>query len=254
MPLADQDFGNSNEVHAQSTALVNPSDAFFFRIAGTCHGTGQLAEAIPPGTKISALVNQVQAGAGASLTGMKLNLGGTLPFAVLNKTYDGAVMVSGIPGHFHFTLNVNISGTGRVTFDVADVQVTAFGFSIPGTIVMESGAKALVGVAPVVQMRDLALPAVEGDVAKVLVKRTKNLDLTCAVDYTTLADTATKADFKPISGTLHFSAGQAVGKIKIPIKINSLKSGARQFKVRLSSPVAAILGDSKVTTVTITDP
>lgn len=44
-----------------------------------------------------------------------------------------------------------------------------------------------------------------------------------------------------------------MAKIKVPIKINTLKAGARQFTVRLSGPTAAILGDQKATTVTITD-
>ena len=248
VPLAGKEFGNGVNAHGESTGQLNASKAYFYRIVGSCQGTGPLAEAIPPGTKLSQLLNDISAGAAANLAGTKENPAGTLPFGVLNKTVSG--QKDGLS--FTMTFSLYVSGTGKVTFDVKDVSVTGFGWPIPGTVLLEDGAKAIVGVAPTIQMAKLAQNVSEsaGQVL-VEVKRTGNLNVAARVNYATVEGTATKAHFKPTSGTLIFDAGQTSKKIKVLIKNNLLKDGARKFKVKLTKPVTAVLGDATITTVTI---
>ena len=249
VPLAGEEFGHGITAHAESTGLLNASTAYFYKVVGTCRGTGALAEVVAPGTKLSALLNDISAGSASNLIGTKLNPAGTLPFGVLNKTVNGEK--DGIS--FSMTFSILINSAGKVIFDIQNVTITHFLFGpIPGSIQLEDGAKAVVGVAPVIQMAKLA-QSVSESAGQVLVevKRTGNLNVAARVNYATVAGTATSAHFKPTSGTLMFDAGQTSKKIKVLIKNNELKDGARKFKVKLTKPVTAVLGDATITTVTI---
>ena len=248
IPLAGQQFGHGITAHGESTGLLNASTAYFYKVVGTCRGTGVLADAVPPGTKISQFLNDLQSGAASNLVGTKENPGGTLPFGVLNKTVSG--QQNGVS--ISMTLSILINSTGKVVFDVKNVTATAFGFPVPGAIEFEDGAKVIAGVAPVIQVAKLA-QGVSEDAGTVLVevKRSGNLNVVARVNYATVEGTATKAHFKPTSGTLTFDAGQTSKKIKVPLKDNELKDGARKFSVKLSKPVTAVLGDAVRTVVTI---
>ncbi len=46
-------------------------------------------------------------------------------------------------------------------------------------------------------MPDEAVATAEGQIATIVVKRAKNLDIASAVNYATVAGTATKDDFRP---------------------------------------------------------
>ena len=250
IPLAGETFGHGDGAEGQSTGLLNASTAYFYKITGTCKGTGPiLTSAIPPGTKIADLLNDIEPGAAAKLTGTKLHPAGTLPISVLDKTVSGEKDGAS----FTMTFSIIISGTGKVSFNIKDVTITTMFGPMPGGVELEDSAKAVVGVAPVIKMATLAQNVREnaGEVS-VVVKRTGNLGVAATVKYETLTGTATDAHFKhPTSGTLTFDAGQTSRKVTVIIKNNELKDGARKFSVKLSKPGTAVLGNAVKTVVTI---
>lgn len=258
VPLGTQEFGNGKEIHAVSTGKVDPSHSYVFQIGGLCQGTppgSPLAAAVPPDTKISALVNEVQPGAAATLTGIKSNATGTLPFEILNKVYDGDVSIQGIPGHFHFVLEVKIDAAGIVSFDVTQVSITAFGNAVPGTIQFQPGAKVIVGVTPTIALAKATQTTTQAappdGYLHVVINRTVNQGVESIIHVATVAGTATKTSFGPISKDVTFLPGQASKTVKIKIKQNPDIANARQFKVVISKPRAALLGDIKTDQVTI---
>ncbi|MFN2508348.1 MAG: Calx-beta domain-containing protein [Chthoniobacterales bacterium] len=250
VPLAGEEFGHGIELHAQSNGLLDAANVYFYKITGTCQGTGTLASFVPPGTKIRDLVNDIEQGAGKSLIGTKQNPGGALPFVVLSKTYSGQYEGADVS----LTVKIEIDATGRVKFDVTDVTFTFSGFPIGGTIECEPGAKVMVGVAPKLEFRDATQTVGEGaGTVQVKVDRIGNPNVAVSVRYATKPDTADNADFKPKSGTLNFNAGQTTKTITIQIKDNAIAEPTESFKVVLSKPVAAVLGTPKTTTVNIND-
>lgn len=47
VPLASEDFGNNNGAQAQSTALLNAAETYYYRIVGTVHGTDDFKDRVP---------------------------------------------------------------------------------------------------------------------------------------------------------------------------------------------------------------
>ena len=252
VPLATEAFGPGTDLHAQSTALVNPAADYYYRISGTCHGTGDFSNFVQPGTKISKLLNDVQAGAASSLIGVRHNQGGALPFQVLNKTYMGTYQGA---VQFSATFDIQIDGTGLVKFDVTNVTASSPFGPVNGTIVFETGAKVLVGVAPVISLASATQTVNEtAGTLSVVVNRTVNLGSTAMVNIATVKGTADNTDYAPISHTVLFDPGMSTKTIKITIKDSTAtEDTGGQFHVVLSHPIAALLGEIKSETVTITE-
>lgn len=256
VPLAGEEFGTSVNARAESTGLVSPAKAYFYRITGSCHGTGDFQDAVPENTKFAELLNDIQEGAAAALSGTKRNADGDLPFVVLDKTVSGTKdFVT-----FSLTLRIAIESDGRVVFEARDLSATSPFGNLSGSIVFEPGTKMVVGVAPVIKMvteTQSVLENVPSGFAAVKVTRTGNLNVESSVNYKTVEGTATAGpdatdDFKSVSGKLTFLPGDDGPKtIKVPIKNNALKDGNRNFKVNLINPVTAVLGDVTTTVVTI---
>ncbi|HEX2699052.1 MAG TPA: Calx-beta domain-containing protein [Acidimicrobiales bacterium] len=76
------------------------------------------------------------------------------------------------------------------------------------------------------------------------------------VDYTTIDGTATAgSDFTSTSGTLTFNPGNTALNIEVPVNGDKADEANETFKVKLSAPTAATLGDSKgVGTIIDDDP
>ena len=261
VPLAGKAFGQqvtqsgpkSVDLHAASAAsLVNASAGnYYYHILGTCHGTGDFANIVAPGTELSALVNEFQPGAAKSLVGVRHDADGQLPFPVLNKTVSGTS--NGVS--FSIKLSINISATGLVSFDVDNVSVNSPFGPPSGTIEFEQGSKVLVGVAPVIKMGAANLSVVEAKQEfPMTVKRTGNLNSSCSVRYGTHPDTADKDDFGPKSGTVFFAPGEDTKTIHVGIKNNDAQpEGSEQFFVSIFAPIGATLGDPAKTVITITE-
>ena len=77
-----------------------------------------------------------------------------------------------------------------------------------------------------------------------------------SVDYSTRSDTATSGvDFLPVSGTLHFAAGETTKTILVPVVGDFEHEPTETFSVNLSNPVNAEFQDSQaVGTIVDDDP
>src|SRR4051794_28439701 len=112
LPLVGKAFGDGVELSTESDAALDAAHGYYYKITGKCHGTGNYASYVPPGTDIKELFNEIQPNAAASLTGAK-RTNGSLPVTptFLDRHYQGDV--SGAA--FSLDLFADIDGTGHVT-------------------------------------------------------------------------------------------------------------------------------------------
>ena len=90
--------------------------------------------------------------------------------------------------------------------------------------------------------------------ATIVVSRTSGRDGTASVQYTTVAGTASTADFTPRSGTLVFADGQSEATITVPIIDDNVEESLESFRVQISNPTnGATIGSDSFGTVTIVD-
>jgi hypothetical protein len=250
--LAGKEFGDGVSMTASSGTSVNAATAYYYRVSGTCHGTGAYENYVPPGTSIAKLFNEIQKGGAASLDGVRKNPGGNLPpeGPILHKDYHGEVDQA----TFDLTLNAEISASGVVTFEVKNVSVTFSGFHISGTIQFEQGAKIEVGVAPVVKATITKTTVNEGGSVTLSAKRSGNLGPACEVKYTTKPGTAGKADFVSKSGTLHFAPGSATPNeegVTITTKNDTVAEDAESFSWGMTQTGIVLVGVPGKTKITI---
>jgi hypothetical protein len=127
-----------------SGSLLPPAFAYSYVISGTVHGTGNLANLIPPGTSLATAVNILDPNASPpfsdNLQGTVVNPAGTLPFYILtNKTASGT-LAGGII-NASATFNLWVDATGRANFSITDVSFVVFGnHDTSDTIVFDSGS------------------------------------------------------------------------------------------------------------------
>jgi hypothetical protein len=256
--LTGATFGNNLDVHVNSGAQrIAAARSYGYEIEGTVHGTDLLAPLVPPGTDLTDLIESIQTGGSSFLSGKQANPTGTLPFRVINRTYSGEVPtpVPGVSASASVTLLGKITATGLVRFDVTNVNISLLNFTEVGTIVFEPGSKLTVSVSPVIEFKNAAATVSEdaGSVS-LIVKRRFNSSGAVTVNFTTVAGTATLADYELTSGTLTFADGETQKMIVVPITNRAGAQGNRTFKVKLSAPGGdAILGVKRKEFVTITD-
>ncbi len=261
--LAGQEFGNGKEVHVNSGSNLLPAaSGYKYRLEGTCHGTGALGAAVPNGTDIATLVDDIQSGGSSFLSGTYSNPGGSLPFTVINKTYNGNVSFQ--PSGFPFPINASASVTmkgkvnsiGKAKFDVVGVSLSVTGFTVTDTIVFEQGSHLVISVQPVIQLTALTQTIKENaGTINIQVKRALNSSGSVSVHYETAPGTADGSDYTPTSGTLTFADGETSKTVPVVITDKpGVTNGDRKFTFKLSSPMGgAILGLKKKETITITD-
>ena len=260
--LATAEFGDGLNVHLTSgDAHIVAARAYTFNIKGKVHGTGPFAAILPAGTKISDLLDKVEAGTGVTLRRCE------------GKSVRHSAALSGqrdflgdhsrdIPPFPEFdvsaslTIKGRIAGNGQVRFDVTNVNFEASGFSFLdfGHVVFDTGAKLVVTAAPLIQFETTGcFDLRNGGTLVLVVTRKVNLSQRATVHYEAQAITAETGDFRPASGDLSFAPGVREKRIRIGIINNFTADGARTFKVDLSAPTAAGPRQKKSVVVTIND-
>jgi hypothetical protein len=165
-----------------------------------------------------------------------------LTFAAGETSKTATVMVKGDPDdepNETFTLQlsnpVNATlqkpqGTGTIINDDAPAQPT-FEFSQPNLMVQEDLSTVTLTV---IRTGDTSGPA--------------------SVDYTTQDNKATqKTDYEIAAGTLNFAPGETSKTLTILINEDAYIEGDELFKVALSNPAGASLGQTNTSSVTIVD-
>jgi hypothetical protein len=255
--LAGEDFGHANGVDANSSpTTLDAQSRYYYRIEGTVHGTGLLALAIPNGTDIADLLEDIEPGSSAALVGFYDNAGGGLPFTFINEEYDGSVNspAGTVVASLDIVGTVNESGTVRL--EVKNVTITLGGAPLSGTVVFEAGSKATIGVPPILQFDSAtATVAEDGGSVQLTVARSANSSGSHMVHYATANGTA-QADqhYTAASGDLNFGDGVNSRNITVNITNNGAQNADRTFTVTLTAPtLGAELGATATVTVTIQD-
>ena len=141
--LAGAEFGRGLDVHLNSgTTVLPPAASYKYSLEGSVRFTGLLALVFPASIDIATLVDQIQPGSSAMLSGTYQNPNGTLPLRVINQTFAGSVQV---PGGQTLSASVKIvakvNAAGQVRIDVTDVDFSVTNFHLdPGTIIFDSGS------------------------------------------------------------------------------------------------------------------
>jgi len=107
-----------------------------------------------------------------------------------------------------------------------------------------------------VQLTGTSASGNEGSSAQLTVRRTGAGVGALTVGYSTIAGTATSADFTPTSGTLTWNDGDLADKtITVPLTADSVTDPGESFTVRLAAPLIGgiVLGANQQSSVTVGD-
>ncbi|WP_324025807.1 ExeM/NucH family extracellular endonuclease [Aeromonas caviae] len=108
--------------------------------------------------------------------------------------------------------------------------------------------------AGVLSLESAAANVEEGNTLSLSVSRSDGSHGEASVSYRIVHGSADASDVAPLTGTLHWAAGQSEPQtISIPVKSDTLHEGDETFTLELFDPSGATLGDQHQTLVTIKD-
>ncbi|WP_323920682.1 ExeM/NucH family extracellular endonuclease [Aeromonas caviae] len=108
--------------------------------------------------------------------------------------------------------------------------------------------------AGVLSLESAAASVEEGNTLSLSVSRSDGSHGEASVSYRIVHGSADASDVAPLTGTLHWAAGQSEPQtISIPAKSDTLHEGDETFTLELFDPSGATLGDQHQTLVTIKD-
>ncbi|MFQ2479103.1 ExeM/NucH family extracellular endonuclease [Aeromonas caviae] len=108
--------------------------------------------------------------------------------------------------------------------------------------------------AGVLSLESAAASVEEGNTLSLSVSRSDGSHGEASVSYRIVHGSADASDVAPLTGTLHWAAGQSEPQtISIPVKSDTLHEGDETFTLELFDPSGATLGDQHQTLVTIKD-
>ncbi|MFQ2403358.1 ExeM/NucH family extracellular endonuclease [Aeromonas caviae] len=108
--------------------------------------------------------------------------------------------------------------------------------------------------AGVLSLESAAASVEEGNTLSLSVSRSDGSHGEASVSYRIVHGSADASDVAPLTGTLHWAAGQSEPQtISIPLKSDTLHEGDETFTLELFDPSGATLGDQHQTLVTIKD-
>lgn len=171
---------------------------------------------------------------------------GTLSFAVDDGSED--ITIPLLPntdpdGDRSFTVTITTPGGGGFLGTVTVATVTILDDDVAGD-------------APRIRFTtDTFISGEDQAEAVVTIERTGDTSAAATVNYATADDTATApAHYTATSGTATFAIGESQVTFAVPLVDDSVKNGARAFKLSLSSPSAgSVLGSRRLSRVVIAD-
>lgn len=257
--LAGEKIGHRKTINADSgNKRIEASEIYNYEFIGRVRaekGT-PAATFVKGGTDIALFLESISPGSSKWLKGSFSNPSGTLPVTILDRTIRGQRKTKGL-GQINFSMKLlgTIDANGRCRLDVTGMKFKSSKVPKLGYIEYMKGSKVVITAAPTFTFIRVAttLEETAGSVT-VHVRRRGNLDGAVSVDYTTVEDSATSADFTPTSGTLTFASGEYQKTITVPLIDNSLNDGVRRFTVELGNPSSGtFLGGMPTTKVVILD-
>lgn len=240
--LGGAEFGHAKSVNLSSApATLDAAPRYYYTLDAKIRGTGLLAALVPAGTSLRTLLEQLQVGSGALLSGFYENPAGTLPFTFIDQSFDNTVPLGDIAtARIALDIKGDVTAGGVVRFRIMNVVVTAAGIPVTGGIAFEPGSKLTISVPAVVEF-DSATNTVGEDSGSIAITvvRSASLSGAASVHYSTTDGTAyAGGHYSAKSGTLNFAGDDIFKTISIPIIPNTTVGTDKTFTVTLSRPGA----------------
>ncbi|MCU0748674.1 MAG: hypothetical protein MUF13_03915, partial [Akkermansiaceae bacterium] len=184
--LGSKSFGNGVSLSATSVGSVIVSPQYTYNIQGTCEGTEDLAF-VRKGTSFAALLNSFSKGIGAGLVGVAPPPVPPSKSSIVEVPVKGSRRVAKLGVvTFNAILRCEVQPTGKVLFEVKQVQFATAKGPLKGVIRMGAGSVLTVSAPPRVVCK-LSGVNVNEDAGTVNVVISRNIALTgsVTVNYTT---------------------------------------------------------------------
>lgn len=141
---------NGLAVSGSSSAALDAAYSYQYAIVGTCHATGLLAGAIPPGTSIGSALDAIKPGNSALLNGTVFNPSGALAFPTLsNLPLGGNRRFGPVKLSVSAKVKLGLDATGLALFDLTGVKIKRNNNPSPqDTLVFEAGTKCTITIPP----------------------------------------------------------------------------------------------------------
>lgn len=255
--LGSKSFGNNVSLTATSVGSVIVSPQYSYNIQGNCEGTEQLSF-VKKGTSFAALLNSFSKGIGAGLVGVAPPPVAPSKSSIVEVPVKGSRKVTklGIVT-FKATLRCEIAPSGKVLFEVKNVQFATAKGPLKGVIRMGPGSVLTVSAPPRVVCK-LSGVNVDEDAGTVNVVISRNIALTgtVTVNYATEDGKAKAgADYVATTGSVTFAPNEKEKTVPITIINNAAQTSNRWFRLKLTSvssvPAGAYIGDKVQTNVNI---
>ncbi len=143
VPLGGKSFGivldsmgmqkSKNLFASSSPKTIILSTKYKYSVAGTIHGTGDLAGIVDPGTNLKDFLESIKVGSSSFLSGTVTTTNGTL---IKKRTINGTKNLGFFSVGVSLTVQGKISPTGVISISVTNVVVTA-PITVSGTIVLD---------------------------------------------------------------------------------------------------------------------
>lgn len=238
--LGGVSISNGSDVTRSSTAGLDAYSNYYFKLTGTCHGTGGLAALFPPGTSVGDMFELIQPGAVGLIAGGIPNPGSTLAgIPDLNRTIAGTVMVGDTPVPMSISITAGVDNvSGIVSFRLFNVLFDHA--SMAGAeIVFETGAAFATGVSPTYDPKFGTVKVSEnGGSVDVIFRRLFNTEIVNEVTIVTVDGSAVAPDhYTTVDQKLVFGVGETEKTVTVPV-INSdaMPNPVRALTVELIIP------------------
>lgn len=253
-------FGNGVSLSATSQGTVTLSPQYSYSLQGVCEGTEDLAKVAKKGTSFAALLNSFSKGISARLVGVVPPPIAPSTSSIVEVPVKGARKVQGLGTvTFSALLRCEVPPSGRVLFEVKNVEIKSAAGPLKGVLKMGLGSILKVTSPPRVACKSSKM-TVDEDVSVVNVVISRNVSLagTVSVNYGTENGKAKAGvHYVATSGTVVFAPNETEKTIPITIINNPLPSFELWFRLKItnvsSNPAGAYLSEKMQTNIYILD-
>lgn len=251
-------FGHGVSLSATSQGTVTFSPQYSYSLQGVCEGTEDLAKIVKKGTSFASLLNFFSKGLSARLVGVVPPPIAPSTASIVEVPVKGSRKVQGLGTvTFSALLRCEVPRSGRVLFEVKNVEIKSAAGPLKGVFKMGPGSIVTVTAPPRVVCKLSGMTVAEdASVVNVVISRNINPAGTVTVSYG-MEDGKAKAgvDYVAASGTVVFAPNETEKIVPVTIINNPLLSSDRWFRLKLtnvsSSPSGAYLGEKLQTNINI---
>lgn len=251
-------FGHGVSLSATSQGTVTFSPQYSYSLQGVCEGTEDLAKLAKKGTSLATLLNSFSKGVSARLIGVVPPPVAPSKSSIVEVPVNGSRNVQGLgPVTFSALLRCEVPPSGKVLFEVKNVEIKSAAGPLKGVLKMGLGSIVTVAAPPRVVCKSSGMTVAEdASVVNVVISRNVSLSGTVTVSYGTENGKAKAGvDYVATTGTVVFAPNETEKIVPITIINNPLLSSDRWFRLKLtnisSSPSGAYLGDKLQTNINI---